>query len=209
MGDARPAASRDRLPDPGPADLPHRRARWRRADRVPLRRRDQGLRRVCERGEGADPQAHRLLRRRDRAGPGRGGDAVEHEVRRVGLLVREQHQHARGRDPSLRLHRRADADVEQVRARPGPPEGEGRQPRGRGHARGARRGRLREASAPAVRGPDEDEARQPGRQGPGRADRQREAVRVPRGEPLRRASGSSRRRSRRGTPGRPPARRGS
>ena len=39
----------------------------------------------------------------DRAGHRRGGDAVERLVRRVGLLVREQHQHARGRLAPLGL----------------------------------------------------------------------------------------------------------
>ena len=52
--------------------------------------------------EGHRPQARRLLRGRERRGPGRGRDAVEQLVRRVGLLVREQHQHDRGRRPPLR-----------------------------------------------------------------------------------------------------------
>ena len=47
----------------------------------------------------------------------------------------------------------------------GPAQGEGGQPRGRGRPRGPRRGHLREAPEPAVRGPDEDEARQPRRRG--------------------------------------------
>ena len=114
-----------------------------------------------ERGEGPGPQAHRLLRGRERAGRRRGRDAVEHVVRRVGLLVREQHQHARGRLAPVRLQGGAHAHAEPVRARQGPSEGEGGQPRGRGRARGARRGHLGEAPRPAVRGADEDEARQP------------------------------------------------
>ena len=76
--------------------------------------------------------------------------------------------------------------AQQVRARQGPAQGEGGQPRGRGRPRGARRGHLREAPRPAVRGPDEDEARQPVGARPRRADRQPEARRVPRGEPHRR-----------------------
>ncbi len=96
------------------------------------------------------------------AGRGRGRDAVEQLVRRVGLLVREQHQHdtraartSPASRPALTRH------AQQVRARQGPAEGEGGQPRGRGRARGARRGHLGEAARAAVRGPDEDEARQP------------------------------------------------
>ena len=132
-----------------------------RAGGVPLRGRHPGLRRPRQLDEGADPQAHRLLRGRERPGLRRGRDAVEQLVRRLGLLVREQHQHPRGRLAPLRLPLRADRDAEQVRARPRAAEGEGGQPRGRGRPRGSRRGHLREAPRAAVRGPDEDEARQP------------------------------------------------
>ena len=130
---------------------------------------------------------HRLLRGRERPGRRRGGDAVEHLVRRVGLLVREQHQHPRGRHAPLRLQGGAHRHTEQVRARQGPPEGEGGQPRGRGRPRGSGRGHLRQASRPAVRGADEDQAGEPLGARSRRADRQREAGRVPRGEPHRRA----------------------
>ena len=40
------------------------------------------------------------------------------QLRRVGLLVREQHQHPRGRRAPVRVHGGADADAERVRARP-------------------------------------------------------------------------------------------
>ena len=168
----------------GPAHRHERRARRRREGRVPVRGRHPRLRRVRERAEGPRPQAHRLLRGRvRRAGQGRGRDAVEHEVRRVGLLVREQHPHARGRLAPLRLPGRSHAHAEQVRAVDGAPQGEGGEPRGRRRARRAGSGDLREAARPAVRGPDEDEARQRGRPRPRRADGQRQALRVPRGEP--------------------------
>ena len=49
-----------------------------------------------------------LLRGRERRRPGRDRDAVEQLLRRVGLLVREQHQHDRGRHASLGLPRGAD-----------------------------------------------------------------------------------------------------
>ena len=78
---------------------------------------------------------------------------------------------------------RADAHAQQLRAREGPAQGEGREPLRRGRARGPHRRHLGQARRPAVRGPDEDQARQPGHGGLRRIDRQREARRVPRGEP--------------------------
>ena len=109
--DALAAPARDGVPDARPADLAHRRARRRRAGRVPLRRRDQGFRRL-----------HRTRRRipstgtssTSRARPrraGRGRDAVEHLLPGVGLLVRQQHQHARGRHPHAGFSHRADATL--------------------------------------------------------------------------------------------------
>ena len=159
--DARPAPARDRVPDQGPADRPLRRARRRREARVPLRGRDPRLRRAREQGEGPGPQGDRLLRGRERPGQRRGGDAVELLVPGVGLLVRQQHQHHRGRLAPVRLQGRPDAHAQRLRPREGPAQGEGGQPRGRGRARGPGRGALGQAARPAVRGPDEDEARQP------------------------------------------------
>ena len=132
---------------------------------VPVRGRHRGLRPPPEREQGrAAPQGH-LLRRRSGRRPGRGGDAVEHLLPGVDLLLRQQHQHPRGRHPPLRLPLRADPDPERLRARQGPAEGEGRQPRRRGRPRGADRGDLGEAARPAVRGPDQDQARQPADRG--------------------------------------------
>ena len=108
---------------------------------------------------------------------------MEHLVRRVRLLVREQHQHDRGRRAPLGLQGRAHRHAQPVRAGEGPPQGEGGQPRGRGRPRGPRRGHLGEAPEPAVRGADEDEARQPWHREARQDDRQPEARRVPRGEP--------------------------
>ena len=124
--------------------------------------------------QGPRPQARRLLRGRDRS-----DGAVEVAmqwnalVRRVRLLVREQHQHPRGRRAPDRVQERAHLDAQPLRARQGPAEGEGGQPRGRGRPRGARRDHLGEAARPAVRGADEDEARQPVGRGPRQADGQR------------------------------------
>ena len=104
------------------------------------------LRRVCQRDEGRRPPSHRLLRGRERPGRGRGRHAVELLVRRVRLLVREQHQHARGRHAPFRLQGGAHRDAEPLRPRQGASEGEGRQPRRRRRARGPRRGHLRQAA---------------------------------------------------------------
>ena len=70
-----------------------------------------------QRGQGAGAQGGHLLRERDRRGPGRGGHAVERQLRRVDVLVREQHQHPRGRHPPVRLQGRADAHAERLRPR--------------------------------------------------------------------------------------------
>ena len=74
----------------------------RQARRVPLRGRHQGLRRLHQRVEGRRAPAHRVFLHRDRPGRGRGRDAVEHLLPGVRLLVRQQHQHARGRLAPLR-----------------------------------------------------------------------------------------------------------
>ena len=116
----------------------------------------------------------------------RGRDAVERLLPGVGLHVRQQHQHDRGRLAPLRLPQRAHVDAQPQGRRHEAPE-EGREARGRGRARRARSRRLRQAAQPAVRGPDEDEARQPRHRGPRPDDRQPAARRVPRGEPVRRA----------------------
>ncbi len=102
-----------------------------------------------------------LLLRRERRGRRRGGDAVERLLPGVDLLLRQQHQHPRGRQPPLRLPLGADPDAQPLRPREGDAQGEGGQPRRRGRPRGADRGHLRQAPRPPVRGPDQDQARQP------------------------------------------------
>ena len=52
-------------------------------------------------------------------GSGRGGDAVELLLPGVHLLVRQQHQHPRGRLAPLGLPRRTYSHTQQVRARQG------------------------------------------------------------------------------------------
>ena len=87
-----------------------------RTDEFLLRGRDPGLRRARQRVEGPGAQAHRLLRGRERRGDRRGRDAVEQLVRRVRVLVREQHQHDRGRDAPPGLPSGAHPDAQPVRA---------------------------------------------------------------------------------------------
>ena len=77
----------------------------------------------------------------------RGRDAVEHRLHRVGLHLREHHQHPRGRHPRGGLPGRADDAGQQVRPRLGHPQGEGRQPHRRRHPRGPDRDRLASSSA--------------------------------------------------------------
>ena len=132
---------------------------------------------------------------------------MEQALPGVAALVRQQHQHARGRLAPLRLPLGAHAHGQRVRAREGRAQGEGGQPPGRGHARGPHRDHLGEDRRPAVRGPDEDQARQPAGRGLRAAGRQPRPGRVPRGEPAGRASRSSPRRCRPRVPARPPARR--
>ena len=106
------AAARDGVPDEGPAHQARRRARRREDRRVPVRGRDPRLRLVHQRGQGRDPQAHRLFRGRDRPGHRRGGDAVELLLPGVGLHLRQQHQHRRGRHAPVRLPQRAHSYAE-------------------------------------------------------------------------------------------------
>ena len=97
---------------------------------------------VPEREQGPDPAEGRLLRRRVRRGRRRGRAAVELLLPGVGLLVRQQHQHARGRLAPVGLPRRADAHAERLRAQDRRAQGEGREPLRRGRPRGPDRGDL-------------------------------------------------------------------
>ena len=101
--DPRAAPARDGLPHARPGHLADRRALGRQPRRVPLRRRHRGLRPLPQRGQGAHPEEGHLLRGRVRRGRGRGRDAVERLLPGVRLLLRQQHQHARGRLAPLGL----------------------------------------------------------------------------------------------------------
>ncbi len=172
---ARGAPARDGLPHARPGDLDRRRARRGALGDVPLRGRDRGLRLLSQREQGDGAPQGDLLRRRERGGRGGDRDAVELLLPGLDPLVRQQHQHARGRLAHERLPLGAHAHAEQVRARPRPAEGERGQPHRRGRARGTDGGDLGQAARPAVRGPDEDQARQPRHGRLRRVDRQHRA----------------------------------
>ena len=74
--------------------------------RVPLRGRHRRLRRLPEREQGPGPAQGHLLRGRERRGRRRGRDAVELLLPGVDLLLRQQHQHARGRLAPVRASAR-------------------------------------------------------------------------------------------------------
>ena len=201
----RAAPARARVPQRRHHHHARRRARRQEAQ-LPLRRRHRLVRHAPEQEQGAgqreaDLHARRAgrHRRRDRA-------AVERQLHRDDLRLRQQHQHPRRRHAPLRLQGGADAHDQLVRDEEQPREGsEGKRLR-RGHPRGAHRRHQRQDSAPAVRRADQDQARQHRGQGHRRGDRQRQARRLPRGEPGGRQARSSARRSTPPGPARPPAR---
>ena len=191
-GDARAALPRDGLPHEGPQDRLPRRARRRALrDDLPVRRRHPRLRQVP--AQPGHPRAaapeDRLPRGLERHRRGRGRDAVEQLLPGDAALLRQQHQHARGRHAPVRLPLGAHRHDQPLRAPGRRAEGEGSEPSGRGRARGSHRDHLGEDRRPAVRGPDQDQARQPARRGLRAGRRQQGAGRVPRGEPRRGAPG--------------------
>ena len=88
---------------------------------VPVRRRDRRLRQVPAQPGHARPAARedRLRRRRERRRRGGGRAPVEQLLPGGAPLLRQQHQHARGRHAPLRLPLRPHPDHQRVRA----PEG--------------------------------------------------------------------------------------
>ena len=126
----------------------------------------------------------------------------------VGLLVRQQHQHARGRLAPVGLPLGADAHAQPLRAR------EGRcsrrrttTSRARTSARASPRSSRPSSPTRSSRARRRPSSATPGMEGFVALDRQREARRVPRGEPAGGRRRSSARRSRPRRPARPRARR--
>ena len=112
---------------------------------LPLRGRHRRLRRPPQREQGPAAPQDGLLRERDRRRPGRGGDAVELLLPGIGLQLRQQHQHPRGRLAPLRLPLGPDPHAQRLRARQRPAQRERREPHRRRRARGADRGDLGQA----------------------------------------------------------------
>ena len=123
--------------------------------------------------------------------------AVQRRLQRERLLLRQQHQHARGRHAPHRLQVGAHARDQRLRDEGQlPQEGQLHAVRRR-RARRADGGALGQGARAAVRGADEDEARQLGSRGRGEDRGQRVARGVSRGASARRRTSSSRRRCRR------------
>ena len=197
--DARAALPRDGLPHEGPQDRLPRRARRALRDHLPVRRRHRRLRQVPAQpghARAAAPEG-RLHRGLERDRRGRGRAPVEQLLPGGAALLRQQHQHARGRHAPVRLPLGAHRHDQPLRAPGRRAQGEGPEPPGRGRPRGPHRDHLGEDRRPSVRGPDEDQARQPAGRGLRAGRRQQGPGRVPRGEPDR---GARRRSARRSTP---------
>ena len=111
---------------------------------------------------------------------------VEHRLPdRRHPLLRQRHQHRRGRHPRGGLQGRAHRRGEPLRPGQDAAQGEGRQPPRRGHPRGAHVHHLGAADRAAVRGADQGQARQHLDEDARPAGDQREAGRLARGEPHR------------------------
>ena len=116
----------------GPQDRFPRRARRALRDELPVRRRHRRLRQVpAQPGHArAAAQEDRLRRGLERHRGGRGRPAVERLLSGGAALVREQHQHARGRYPPVRLPFGPHAHDQRLRPPEGRAQGEGPEPPG-------------------------------------------------------------------------------
>ena len=116
--DARAAPARDGVPDARPADLDHRRARRGRQKAREFHYEGGIEDFVRYLNENKDPLQQKVIffEGESERGRGRGRDAVERHLPGVRPLVRQQHQHARGRLAPLGLPLGADAHDQQLRA---------------------------------------------------------------------------------------------
>ena len=195
---ARVAAARALVPQQGRDDHAHGRARGSEEDGIFLAK--GGLKEFVQLSQ-REPQGAAQRCRLHRDGARRHRDRsrapVQRRLQRERLLLREQHQHARGRHAPHRLQVGAHARDQRLRH-----EGQLAQ-EGQLHAHRRRRARradggaLDQGARAAVRGADEDQARQLGSRGRREDGRQRVARGVSRRAPASRRTSSSRRRCRR------------
>ena len=185
LRDDRPAPPRVGVPEQGPLDHPHRRARRPRA-LVLLRGRPGVVRPAPEPPQGGAPRAPDLGREARRRHDDRGRAPVQRLVRGERLRLRQQHQHGRRRNP----HHRLPGRPHELHQRLGSPgrraEGQRREPVGRRRPRGPDGRRVGQARRAAVRGPDQGQARQRRGQGTGPDRGHRGNRPAPRREPRRR-----------------------
>ena len=117
-----------------------------------LQGRHRRLRPPPQRDQGPDPPVGDRVRGRGRRHGGRDRDAVERILQRVGLHLRQHHQHPRGRHPRGGLPRRADLVVNKYAHGEEAAQGAGRQALRRGHPRGPGRDHLGQAGNPQFEG---------------------------------------------------------
>ena len=190
--DARAALPRDGVPHEGPEDRLPRRARRERFETT--FQYDGGIVDFVKylHSQGTrEPLHQKVVYIEDSSDDrrGRGRAPVEQLLPGGAPLLRQQHQHARGRHAPVRLPLGAHRHHQPLRAPGRRAQGEGPQPPGRGRPRGPHGDHLGEDRGPAVRGPDEDQARQPAGRGLRAGRREQGPRRVPRGEPRRGAPG--------------------
>ena len=179
-------APRDGLPQQGPQDR-HRGRAGRAEPHLPLQGRHHRVHQAPQPEQDARPPQGALLRGQAGRHRGRGRAPVQRRLSGERVLLRQQHQHARGRHASHRLPRRAHRHHRQLRqGQRLPQELQGRHV-GRRRARGAHRGGVHPHPRSPVRGTDQEQARQLRGEGPRPADRQRPPQRGLRGGPDHRA----------------------
>ena len=146
-----------------------------------------------QREQGPDPEKIVFFEGETRRGRGRGRDAVELLLPGVGLLVRQQHQHARGRLAPLRLPLRAHAHAQHAtRARRACSRRRTTTSPARTCARASPRSSRPSSADPQFEGQTKTKLGNPGMQGFVESVVNRGLGRVPRGEPAGGARRSSR-----------------
>ena len=169
LRDDHPPAAGDGVPQQGPDDRAARRAgrqaqrrrharpdhvQYRQGGHLPLPRRHRRLRPPPQRDQGADPQVgHRLPDEDSRdSDVGRDRDAVERDLLRDRLHLRQHDQHPRGRHPRGGLPRRADRVVNKWAGTRSSSRTRTRHALRRRHPRGPGRDRLDQAGEPQFEG---------------------------------------------------------